>query len=39
MTMERIRARIGELDRREFVGLLVVGATIVAAAGLWYCLL
>jgi competence protein ComEA len=36
MTTERIRARIGELDRREFVGLLVVGATIVVAAGLWY---
>ena len=36
MTTDRIRARIGELDRRELVGLLVVGATIVVAAGLWY---
>ena len=36
MITERIRARIGELDRREWVGLLVVGATIVVAAGLWY---
>ena len=33
---ERIKTRFAELDRREFVGLLVVGTTIVIAAGLWY---
>lgn len=33
---ERLTARISELDRRELVGLVVIGAVIVAAAGLWY---
>ncbi len=31
-----MRERLSELDRRELIGLVCVGAVIVAAAGLWY---
>ena len=34
--MERIRERLAELERRELLGLLVVGAIVVAACALWY---
>ena len=34
--MDRITERLSELDRRELIGLVCVGAVIMAAAGLWY---
>jgi competence protein ComEA len=33
---DRIRERLSDLDRRELIGLVCVGAVLVAAAGLWY---
>ena len=34
--MERLRERLAELERRELVGLFVIGAVVVAACLLWY---
>ena len=34
--MERLRERLAELERRELVGLFVIGAVIVAACLVWY---
>jgi competence protein ComEA len=34
--VERLRARLAELERRELVGLLVIGVVVVAAALVWY---
>jgi competence protein ComEA len=36
LLFERIRERLGGLDRRELIGLLVIGAVVVAAVGFWY---
>jgi competence protein ComEA len=33
---ERIRERLGGLERRELIGLLAIGAVVVAAVGFWY---
>ena len=36
MSSESIRERLRTLDRRELIGLAVIGALIVGAAGFWY---
>jgi competence protein ComEA len=33
---ERIRERLDGIDRRELIGLFVIGAIVVAAVGFWY---
>jgi len=34
--MERLRERLAELERRELIGLFVIGAVVVVACLLWY---
>jgi competence protein ComEA len=36
MSLESMKERLSSLERRELVGLLVVGALVVGGAGLWY---
>jgi competence protein ComEA len=33
---DRVRERLQDLERRDLIGLLVVGAIVLAAAGFWY---